>query len=881
MANIIWISLENAYIYAEISICKKLMKRGIFLFILLICFNSCLANNCVNCCDVPLLEKYFNVNSKYNQHSEFKSDQFISPAPSCNILCNTDFEDDKLVALGRFGFFHEDLVSCWATTATDRQIEIWGSGFNGVPAYSGNQFAELNANMVSTLYQEFDASPGSSVTISFAHRGRAGIDALQVEVGPLGGPYINLGEFSAGTTAWVYNTVSYTFPQNIQSKYTIRFKSVRAAGGATVGNFLDAISITLSKPVTEFKIISPLCPFDSSGSIEVNVQGGLPPYTFKWLPPLNSSDSIVSGLAAGIYKMELRDFYGCGEEITFNLTSKYNVDSVVVKEQVCGSYYWPLSDETYDSSGNYSVHLTSEFGCDSIVILDLKVLPTHRSEYKTKSCGSYYWEVSGNLYSKTGIYTVSKPSANGCDSVFKLDLEILPVYTEKVIVSVCDFYTSPINGKIYTSSGIYFDSLQTSEGCDSIIQLDLMVSNSFHKLEKEVHCEFYTWNVNQVTYQQSGIYTATFNTTSGCDSIYTLDLTIYPKVNTIESRKSCNSYTWPVNGITYVETGTYSYTLSSSNGCDSVILLELEIYANYQRVDTVKVCEEYLWPVNGKSYTTSGLYHVDYNNQFGCDSNFTLFLTVHNRNFEKQIVKSCQSFKWFVTGLNYQTSGIYEAKFINKYGCDSTILLDLTIYPEYFLEEQVRVCDEYFWPVNGRKYTQSGIYKSHNATKEGCDSIYILNLSVDKSFIIYDTIQAIESYTWPVNGEVYNESGTYKLNFQTEEGCDSLHILILEIKLRGDIFVPNVFSPNGDGVNDHFTIYSSPEIRIIDRLRLYNRWGELMFDRSKFEPNVDHNGWGGNFKEQPVAPGVFIYVVEWTDLKNDRHVKSGDATLVR
>ncbi|HQX45750.1 MAG TPA: hypothetical protein PK209_14395, partial [Saprospiraceae bacterium] len=113
------------------------MKRGIFLFILLICFNSCLANNCVNCCDVPLLEKYFNVNSKYNQHSEFKSDQFISPAPSCNILCNTDFEDDKLVALGRFGFFHEDLVSCWATTATDRQIEIWGSGFGGVPAYSG------------------------------------------------------------------------------------------------------------------------------------------------------------------------------------------------------------------------------------------------------------------------------------------------------------------------------------------------------------------------------------------------------------------------------------------------------------------------------------------------------------------------------------------------------------------------------------------------------------------------------------------------------------------------------------------------------------------------------------------------------------------------
>jgi hypothetical protein len=159
--------------------------------------------------------------------------------------------------------------------------------------------------------------------------------------------------------------------------------------------------------------------------------------------------------------------------------------------------------------------------------------------------------------------------------------------------------------------------------------------------------------------------------------------------------------------------------------------------------------------LNGKSYSASGLYHVDYHNQFGCDSSFTLYLTILKSNFQKQNVTSCKSFNWPVTGLNYQTSGIYEAKYINKDGCDSTILLDLTIYPEYFLEEKVRVCDAYFWPVNGREYTQSGVYKSHHLTKQGCDSIYILNLSVDKSFVIYDTIQAIESYTWPVNSRSF------------------------------------------------------------------------------------------------------------------------------
>ena len=130
------------------------------------------------------------------------------PLNPCTFLCNTDFEDDKFVNAGQFGFFHQDLVSCWSTTASDQQIEIWGSGFGGVPAFSGNQFAELNANMVSTLFQNFSASLGSSVEINFAHRGRAGIDVMSVEIGPIGGPYQNLGNFTADNNAWVYNTVN-------------------------------------------------------------------------------------------------------------------------------------------------------------------------------------------------------------------------------------------------------------------------------------------------------------------------------------------------------------------------------------------------------------------------------------------------------------------------------------------------------------------------------------------------------------------------------------------------------------------------------------------------------------------------------------------------
>ena len=201
----------------------------------------------------------------------------ICQVNSCNFLCNTDFEDDNLVQNGQFGFFNEKLVSCWNTTATDNLIEIWGSGFQGVSAYSGKQFAELNANMVSTLYQNFKASLGSKVIISFAHRGRAGLDKMSVKIGPVSGPFVDLGTFSADNTQWVYSNLTYSFPSSGPNEYTLRFESVSAAGGATVGNFLDAISVKLPPPSSDFVITEPICPKDSNGSIKLyNIMGAAP-----------------------------------------------------------------------------------------------------------------------------------------------------------------------------------------------------------------------------------------------------------------------------------------------------------------------------------------------------------------------------------------------------------------------------------------------------------------------------------------------------------------------------------------------------------------------------------------------------------------------------
>ncbi|WP_405922388.1 hypothetical protein [Streptomyces sp. NBC_00122] len=146
-------------------------------------------------------------------------------------------------------------VPGWLTTATDHKIEIWHTNFLGVPAAVGTQFAELNANQVSTLYQDLETIPGVTLYWSLYHRGRNGVDVMALDIGAPG-EVIEQELMSDDNTAWRRYSGTYTVPDG-QTLTRFAFRSVSAAGGnRTVGNFLDGVAsgvapqLVLSKTVT-------------------------------------------------------------------------------------------------------------------------------------------------------------------------------------------------------------------------------------------------------------------------------------------------------------------------------------------------------------------------------------------------------------------------------------------------------------------------------------------------------------------------------------------------------------------------------------------------------------------------------------------------------
>ena len=95
-------------------------------------------------------------------------------------LGNGGFESPGVPA-ATYDILDPSLVAPWSTT--DVGIEVWGDGFLGVPAYEGSNFAELNANIAGTLYQDVVSTPGATMTWTLQHRGRDGTDVMQVLIG--------------------------------------------------------------------------------------------------------------------------------------------------------------------------------------------------------------------------------------------------------------------------------------------------------------------------------------------------------------------------------------------------------------------------------------------------------------------------------------------------------------------------------------------------------------------------------------------------------------------------------------------------------------------------------------------------------------------------
>jgi len=210
-------------------------------------------------------------------------------------------------------------------------------------------------------------------------------------------------------------------------------------------------------------------------------------------------------------------------------------------------------------------------------------------------------------------------------------------HTTTDVVTVCNTYVWR-DGLEYTASNNTetFTVIGVAEyGCDSIYTLDLTVNYPELYTDVQVACESYEW-IDGFTYTESNnlaTHTVAGAGTNGCDSIYTLDLTVnYPELYT-DVQVACESYEW-IDGFTYTESNniaTHTVAGVGTNGCDSIYTLDLTINSPELYTDVQVACGSYEW-IDGFTYTESNniaTHTVAGAGTNGCDSIYTLDLTIN------------------------------------------------------------------------------------------------------------------------------------------------------------------------------------------------------------------------------------------------------------
>ncbi|GEM_PF-879615 len=399
---------------------------------------------------------------------------------------------------------------------------------------------------------------------------------------------------------------------------------------------------------------------------------------------------------------------------TYAIEAKNNgkgAQSFIGYDEATASVYIYVVAHNYSQTPNYSLYTVK------------MVQPTQDNEYaySASTCDNEpYSDANFTNLTQSDTYQTTLKNKQGGDSLITLTLTVLPSYSFPTSASIHlgETYTWHEKEYNYSTPGIYNDtiSMQTAEGCDSLYTLTLHVTaqgESYSETLTTCQYEEQTWHEKSLPTAAAGTYTIYDSLISvyGVDSIHVLNLTVLPAYRSesnVYINKELTQYTWDghskytveyPNGVVYTEQnnvltmidGIYILTDSHpmANGCDSSVVLYLhrsEVPVTYGSYTTT-FCEGEDFTYDGIQYSESfeGDVHLSMPNVYGGDSIVHLEVNVlpSPTTHEYQTITKGEKITW--QGYDLSTFSVGEKELMisgyTEYGCDSTIVLHLTINP--------------------------------------------------------------------------------------------------------------------------------------------------------------------------------------------------------
>ena len=456
--------------------------------------------------------------------------------------------------------------------------------------------------------------------------------------------------------------------------------------------------------------------------------------------------------------------------------------------------------------------------------------------------------------SETFIYD----SFYGCDSIIQVN--IIPnqfsATTELISLTACQGDSAIYENILLPADSSLTLIYQTINDCDSIIIVNVQSLDTFFTTEEILICAGDSALVLGNYENTSGIYQTTYNSFADCDSIHQVTLEVLePLTANLLILPSClDDNTGSVTAMVNGGMSPYDFVWSDSGGIDNEISsltegnYELTITDGNQCVEIINFDVGSIQALSIDATIEDVTCYGESDGQVSIDSLYAgLEFSLDNIGFQSDLV------------FENLPAGDYELYILDDQGCISSQDFFIEEPQELLLEVSKDTSIVLGCPVELRSFTNS------------TDSI-IYQWSPLTDLVCADCPRTIAQPFFTTN---------YELLIMDESGCEAIDEVLISVDKPRNVYIPNVFSPNGDGINDAFLVYTSKEVDLIVTLKVFDRWGELVFEGNDFPPNDIREGWTGNFKEESMNPGVFVYVAVVRFLDGTEIQYQGDVTLLR
>ena len=531
------------------------------------------------------------------------------------------------------------------------------------------------------------------------------------------------------------------------------------------------------------------------------------------------------------------EFYLCDEasfsDTTF-LINQYGCDSLIIENytEVTGSLEF-FDDTTCDpmETGMVTEIFLNQYGCDSIVVTDYSLIEGDTIDLFEFVCSP----------SQVGTDTLVYPGML-CDSFVVTHFEYLPPDS-----TFFDFVSCNPE-----DTGVTVDYLSNAFGCDSLIITTVTFAEMDSTSTYEYSCLTLDTLLNLITLENQ----------FGCDSIiYEYTIPGFDTVNNVVY--TCDPALVQVDTLVFID----------ENGCDSLVIEGYELSPAFETFFVIATCD--MDQVNSDT--------VFLRTDEGCDS-----LLIYNTILD-------------VPSLNLET---FDPPCSDDNGGVIEVIIDGGT-PPY----QVSLDGQLFGLQNVFTELMSGTYEIGIEDDNGCQDFMTVVLEQDEGITVdveqiftieygdFVDIQPIingvaDTFYWQgldslvcedCLNQYFAPTESMTLNFTAidEEGCKDFRQIIVVVEKNYNVYVPSGFSPNGDGLNDYFTVYATDNVKEIRAFQLFDRWGEELFYQEILDINVETDGWDGVFKGKNMHPGVYLYQFEVEFFDGYTEFRKGDFTLVR